>query len=107
VTSAIKRWHPFDVLRKDYDSVQMRVEIPGMTPDEIEVEVKDDILTISGEHEETKEEQDDEGRVIKTERHFGSFSRSMPLPAGVSADDITKTSKDGVLEVTIPVPRAS
>jgi HSP20 family protein len=75
-----------------------------MKPEEIDVEVRDDVLTISGKHEESTEEKDEDERVVRSERHFGSFSRSISLPPEVGAEDITATCKDGVLEVTVPVP---
>lgn len=128
MATAMTRWHPFedlsdlrgrfdkmledfagdfrpaiDVLRKN-GSMVVRADVPGMKPEEIDIEVADDVLTISGKHEETKEEKDEDERVIRSERHFGSFSRSLSLPPDVSADDISAKCKDGVLEVTIPMP---
>jgi HSP20 family protein len=59
---------------------------------------------VSGEHSEESEER--EGSYMRRERRSGSFSRSMTLPSGVNAEDIVSTTKDGVLEVTIPLPKA-
>jgi HSP20 family protein len=97
-------WTPsVDVLRKG-GSVILRVDLPGIKPEEVKVSVEDDVLTVSGEHTEESEEEKDS--YMRRERRFGSFSRSMTLPAGVKAEDIESTTKDGVLEVTIPLPES-
>jgi HSP20 family protein len=83
----------------------MRADLPGIKIDEVKIEVTDGTLTVSGEHEETKEEE--EKNFVRRERRFGSFSRSMALPAGVDSDDIEATVEDGVLEVSIPKPEQS
>jgi HSP20 family protein len=95
-------WTPsVDVLRKN-GSVILRADLPGITPEEVKVTVEDDVLTISGEH--TEESEEELGSYMRRERRFGSFSRSMTLPTGVKAEDIESTTRDGVLEVTIPMP---
>jgi HSP20 family protein len=97
-------WTPsVDVLRKD-GTVVLRADLPGIKPDEVKVTVEDDVLTVSGEHTEESEEEKD--NYMRRERRYGSFSRSMSLPAGVEAGDIESTVEDGVLEVTIPLPQA-
>jgi HSP20 family protein len=96
-------WMPsVDVIRKD-GNVILRADIPGIKPDDVKVTVEDDVLTVSGEHSE--ESEDEKGDYMRRERRYGSFSRSMSLPAGVKADDIESTTEDGVLEVTIPLPQ--
>jgi HSP20 family protein len=84
------------------DKLILRAEMPGITPDDVKIQVRDDIITVSGQHEETKEEKDE--NYVCRERRFGSFSRSIALPSGVDASKIDATSKDGVVEVTIPLP---
>lgn len=97
-------WTPsVDVVRRG-DALVLRADIPGIEPDEVKIEVSDDVLTVSGEHSEEKEEKEED--FVRRERSFGSFSRSMVLPKGVKADDIEATTENGVLEVTIPVPEA-
>jgi HSP20 family protein len=96
-------WAPaIDVVRENGNLV-VRADMPGIKPEEIKVEVEDDILTISGEHQESKEEK--EANYMRRERRLGSFCRSMALPAGVQADQIKATTHDGVVEVTIPLPK--
>jgi HSP20 family protein len=97
-------WTPsVDLIRKE-DALVLRADIPGIAPDDVKIEVEDDVLTVSGEHTEEKEEKKE--HYMRRERRSGSFSRSMVLPKGVKADDIEATTEDGVLEVTIPVPKA-
>jgi HSP20 family protein len=97
-----REWTPaIDVIRKDANLV-VRIDMPGLEPDDIKVRVEDDILTVSGEHEESKEEKDE--NFIRRERRYGSFMRSVALPAGVDSSKIKATTDNGVLEVTVPMP---
>jgi HSP20 family protein len=97
-------WTPsVDVIR-DNGNVILRADLPGIKPDEVKVTVEDDVLTVSGEH--SSESEEEKGDYMRRERRYGSFSRSMSLPAGVNVDDIRSTTEDGVLEVTIPIPKA-
>ena len=91
-----------DVIRRD-DAIVIRADIPGIKPEEVEIAVEDGVLTVSGEHSEEHDEKTEQ--YVRRERHSGSFSRSMTLPRGVQADDIKATTADGVLEVTIPLPK--
>ena len=75
----------------------------GIKPEEVKIEVEDDILTVSGQHEDTKEEKDK--NFLRRERRYGSFSRAMALPAGVDPKQIKATTRDGVVEVTVPLPK--
>lgn len=88
-----------DVIDED-DALVLRAEIPGMTPDEISIELAGDVLTIRGHHEETSEEKDK--RYIRRERRSGSFARSIALPAGTDPEAIEASCKDGVLSVRVP-----
>ncbi|HYB30952.1 MAG TPA: Hsp20/alpha crystallin family protein [Solirubrobacteraceae bacterium] len=97
-----RAWIPaIDVVREDGNLV-VRADVPGIKPDEVKIEIEDDILTMSGSHEEHTEEQ--HKRYVRHERRCGSFSRSMALPTDVQAKDIKATTHDGVIEVTIPLP---
>jgi HSP20 family protein len=90
-----------DVVRDNGDLV-LRADVPGIKPDEIKVEVEDGVLTVSGEHEQSDEAKNAD--YVRRERSYGSFSRSLVLPSGVDAGAIKATTKDGVVEVTIPLP---
>jgi HSP20 family protein len=97
-----RAWTPaIDVVRENGNLV-VRADVPGIKPEEVKVEVEDDILTVSGEHEERKEEKDKQ--YVRRERRYGSFSRAMALPAGVDPKKIKATTHHGVIEVTIPLP---
>jgi HSP20 family protein len=98
-----RTWTPaIDVVR-DNGHLVVRADLPGIKPKEVNIEVEDDILTISGEHEDRIEGT--ENGFVRRERRYGSFSRSMALPAGVDAKKITASTHDGVVEVTIPLPK--
>jgi HSP20 family protein len=125
---ALARWEPFSELRSRFDrmldelndsrqhertpaidverengNLVVRADVPGLKPEEVKIEVEGDILTVSGEHEERKEEKDK--HYLRRERRYGSFSRSMALPAGVDAKEIKAKTHDGVVEVTVPLPK--
>ena len=75
----------------------LRAELPGINPDEdVEVSVENDLLTIRGERREETQEKN------RREFHYGSFMRSVTLPKGADADQITASYTDGVLEVRVP-----
>jgi HSP20 family protein len=91
-----------DVVEKDGDLL-VRADMPGIKPDDIEVEVHGEVLTIRGQHEESKEETKE--NFLRRERSYKSFSRSLSLPPGVDAKAIEATCHDGVLEVSVPMPK--
>jgi HSP20 family protein len=83
--------------------VVIRVDLPGVEPKDVEVTVSGDTLTIRGKRERTHEEQ---GRdYLHREVSYGSFERSITLPAGIDPDQIKAAYKDGVLELTAPAPK--
>jgi HSP20 family protein len=77
-------------------------DLPGIPEDKIEVEFDDGSLTISGERERTHEAKQD--GFYRYERRFGSFTRTVGLPQGVTENDVTADYRDGVLQVTIKKP---
>jgi HSP20 family protein len=92
---------PVDVTETD-DALVLHFDLPGLSQDDITVELNDNVLTVSGRRER-KEEVSNEG-FYRFERRFGSFSRSVALPQGVSDDDIAASYDNGVLEVRVPKP---
>jgi HSP20 family protein len=95
-------WLPaVDVWEKDNELV-LSFDLPGIPEDKITVELDDNVLTVSGERERTQEHSSD--RFYRFERRYGTFSRSVTLPAGVTENDIAASCKDGVLEVRVPKP---
>jgi len=79
-------------------------DLPGIPEDKISVEFDDGSLTVSGERERTDEAESD--RFYRYERRFGSFSRTVGLPQGVSENDVRADYHDGVLEITVEKPEA-
>jgi len=98
-----RAWTPaIDVVR-DNGNLVVSADIPGIKPEEVKIEVQDDILTVSGKHEESTEAKGHD--YVRRERRYGSFARSLALPNGVDVDQIKAKTKDGVVEVTIPLPK--
>jgi HSP20 family protein len=95
-------WAPYmDAYEKD-STIVVKVELPGLQKEDVQVEIDGGDLIIHGE---TKAESEvKEENYFRMERSVGSFYRRMPLPAGVTQDQIEATLKDGVLEVHIPKP---
>jgi HSP20 family protein len=97
-----QRWVPaMDLTEKDGEFV-LRADLPGLGEDDVEIEIKDDVLTISGERK--AEHHDRSEGYYRVERAFGRFSRSLDLPSGVAPDDVSAEFENGVLEVRIPKP---
>lgn len=88
-------------LRETEGGVELTAELPGLTEDDIHIDLEDDVLTVSGEKKSSAETHDKGFRMV--ERRYGSFSRSVRLPAGVKADGIKASLKQGVLTVTAPL----
>ncbi len=81
-------------------SIEVKVDVPGFKPDEINVEMQGDTLLIRGDHSEEKEEGD---KVFhRIERRSGSIRRSVLLPGTVDTDKVSARCHDGVLTVTLP-----
>ncbi|MBX5466965.1 MAG: Hsp20/alpha crystallin family protein [Firmicutes bacterium] len=87
------------------DRYEVRVEVPGVAKDDLEVLVDGDTLVIRGEK---RQEAAQEGtRYHWSERRVGRFLRRIGLPAGIRADGVTASLKDGILTVTVPKPEGS
>jgi HSP20 family protein len=98
-TQEITAWAPaIDVIQRDDDLV-VRAELPGVTPDEVDITIQNNVLTISGRISEEREEER-EGFLVR-ERRTGMFRRSLQLPQEVDEDDVSARFEDGVLEVVI------
>jgi HSP20 family protein len=97
-----RRWIPAMDLAETDDHLVMRGDLPGMTEDDVNIEIKDNVLTVSGERK--AEHEDKSEGYHRVERSFGSFSRSLTLPAGVDPDKVEANFDNGVLEVRIPKP---
>lgn len=97
-------WMPqVETFRRGNDIV-VRADIPGVDKNDVHVDVENDVLTISGER--CAESENDRQGFYRSERSYGQFFRAIPLPEGVNPDQCDATFKDGVLEVTLPAPKA-
>jgi HSP20 family protein len=94
-----RAWPAIDVAEKE-DTILVRAEVPGMKPEEIDISVYGNTLTISGEKKEAKEDQND--GFYHIESTYGSFHREVALPTDVDEKKIEAVYKDGVLSVTLP-----
>ena len=88
-----------DVVEED-GHYQVTAEMPGITEDDIEVVLHENVLTVKGEKRQEHEEK--KGNTRMSERQYGSFRRSFRLPADADPDNISATCRDGVLTVAIP-----
>lgn len=98
----LRRWLPAMDLVESGDHYVLSADLPGLTEADVEIEVSDRVLTVSGERTSTQETT--ERGYRRVERAFGSFKRSVTLPEGVDAQAVTATFANGVLEVSIPKP---
>lgn len=88
---------------QDGNTLVVRAEVPGIDPDrDVDVSVSEGMLHIRAEREEKSEHKSKNG--YRSEFRYGSFTRSIALPAGAKEEDITASYKDGVLEVRAPAP---
>ena len=99
---ALRRWMPAMDLVETGDHFVLRADLPGMTEQDITIELEDNVLTVAGERQ-TEHEEKREG-YLRVERAFGGFSRSLTLPRGVDPESVTAAFDRGVLEVRIPKP---
>ena len=97
-----RRWMPPIDLVEAEDHFVLKADLPGLAEGDVNIEVQDGTLTISGERE-AEHEQREKG-WYRIERSFGSFNRSLTLPDGVDPERIDASFSDGVLEVRIPKP---
>jgi HSP20 family protein len=94
-------WMPPANIREAQNELRIELELPGVSPDRVDVSVDKGILTISGEKREERKEGD-EGRWHLVERRYGTFARSFSLPQGTDEEQIGADFRDGVLSVRIP-----
>jgi HSP20 family protein len=95
-------WRPKIEAYQKEDKFIIRAELPGVSKDDVTVDVSDDAITIHGERRH-EQEQEREG-LFHSEWSYGSFSRTIPLPEGAIVDNAEASFRDGVLKVTVPAP---
>ena len=100
-----QRWVPAVDIWETENEIVYALDLPGVDQDKISVEVENDTLSVSAERERVEQESSD--RFYRYERRYGTFTRTVGLPQGVSEDDIKAAYKDGVLEIRVPKPAES
>ena len=101
--ATVRRWVPAMDLVETDDHFILRADLPGLSEEDVTIELEDNVLTVSGER---NAEHEDKGEgFYRVERSFGSFRRSMTLPEGVDPETVTAQFDKGVLEIRIPKPQ--
>lgn len=95
-------WSPAIEVSQQNGMYTIHAELPGLEPKDVKVDVENDALVIQGERR--FEQEENEGGMQRTERQYGLFYRSIPLPEGAKVEQAKAKFHNGVLEVTIPVP---
>lgn len=100
--NTMRRWMPAMDLVESGDHFVLRADLPGLSEEDVKIELEDTTLTISGERA-AEHESKDEG-YYRLERAFGAFSRTLQLPKGIDPESVSAAFDRGVLEVRIPKP---
>jgi HSP20 family protein len=100
---ATRRWIPPMDLVETADDYVLRADLPGLSEGDVNIELEDNVLTVSGER--TGEHEGGEEGYFRVERAFGAFSRSLTLPDGVDPESVQANFDRGVLEIRIPKPQ--
>jgi HSP20 family protein len=100
--SELQAWAPdVEVFYRNNELV-VRADLPGLTKDDIKVDVTENHITLQGERK--REHEEEKGGVYRSERSYGSFYREIPLPEGAITEQAKANFKNGVLEITMPAP---
>lgn len=100
-TSATTFTPPLDI-RETPDAYAIELDVPGLTKDDLDIEMADNVLTITGERKSEREDTKD--GYHRAERQFGAFRRVVSIPGGFKSDQVEATVEDGVLRVILPKP---
>ena len=95
-------WAPEIEVSHQNNELVVRADLPGMKKDDVCIDVTENDITISGERRQ--EQETERGGLYRSERSYGSFCRTIPLPEGAMTDQAKASFKDGVLEVRMPAP---
>ena len=97
---SVSLWRPAVDIFEEKDDVVIKAELPGMNKDDIDLRVENNVLTLTGQRKREKEVTED--GYFRSERAYGTFSRSFTLPTTVNVNKIAASYKDGVLSVNLP-----
>jgi HSP20 family protein len=98
--AGLQNWYPSADISEGKDAYTVKIELPGVTKDDVKITLQENVLTIQGEKKQESEIKDT--NYHRLERSYGSFSRSFRLPTLVKADKIDANYKDGVLSIVLP-----
>jgi len=93
-------WSPAVDIYETPETIIMKADLPGLSREDIEIQIRDNTLTLRGERRFAKDVQQE--NYLRIERAYGAFQRSFTLPATVQQDKIRAVFRDGVLELTLP-----
>ena len=99
---AFRRWIPAMDLAEGDGEFVLKADLPGLSEGDVNIEVQDNVLTVSGERKSEHEEK--KNGYLRIERSYGSFRRSLTLPEGVDPESVKATFDRGVLEIRVPKP---
>jgi HSP20 family protein len=94
-------WSPAIEVREHDNQMEITAELPGMSKDNVKLEVTEDRIILEGE-KKSEEEKKEKG-YVRSERSYGHFYRAIPLPDGADAEKAKAEFKDGILRVTVPI----
>ena len=98
-------WRPAIEVKQNKDDYKVKVQLPGIKKDDIEIEIDNDFMTITAEIQEEKEEKEEaekNARYHTSEFRYGKYQRTISFDQPVKGDEATAKYKDGVLKITIP-----
>jgi HSP20 family protein len=102
-TSGDAGWMPAVEVSQSDGKLRVQAELPGLSPEDVRVEIGDNEIVIQGERR-VEHDENDRG-VRRTEREYGVFYRTIPLPEGAQVDQAKASFRNGLLEVTVPIPQ--
>ncbi|MFP4039691.1 MAG: Hsp20/alpha crystallin family protein [Desulfosudaceae bacterium] len=98
--TALSDWEPSVDVSESNGNMQVRAELPGLNPEDIDVNVTGDLLTIKGE--KTSESEEEDRDFYRRESFTGAFQRTIPLPEEADSENVQASFKNGVLNITLP-----
>ena len=96
-------WSPQIEVHEEGNQLRVAVDLPGVSKENVKIDVHEGMLTIQGERREERTEGGEQQGFRRSERHYGSFYRGIPLPEGADSEKAEARMRDGVLEITVPI----
>lgn len=96
-------WAPEVEIWEEGNQLRVAVDLPGVSKDNVKVDVRDGMLAVEGERREERSEGGEQQGFRRSERRYGSFYRGIPLPEGAETEKAQARMKEGVLEITVPI----